>query len=46
MAEVVITDSAKTDKMEMKAKKLFKSSDFLHSRMDYETILKNEINTQ
>jgi len=28
MAEVVITDSAKTDKMEMKAKKLFKSSDF------------------
>ena len=28
MAEVVITDSAKTDKMEMKAKKLFKLSDF------------------
>ena len=28
MADVVITASAKTDKMEMKAKKLFKLSDF------------------
>ena len=28
MAEVVITDSDKTDKMEMKAKKLFKLSYF------------------
>ena len=28
MAEVVITDSAKTDKMEMKVRKLFKLSDF------------------